>query len=83
MYDIWSRRSLDAEREVARRLAEEKARANAAIAEQFANLLMPEDIRARARAWGMESFCEVLWNNAFQAGYREAMRDKVKEAEHG
>lgn len=83
MYDIWSRRSLDAEREVARRSAEEKARANAAMAEQFANLLMPEDIRARARAWGMESFCEVLWNNAFQAGYREAMRDKVKEAEHG
>lgn len=62
-----------------RRLAEEKARAAAAMAEQYANLHMPEDIRSRARAWGMEAFCEVLWNNAFQAGWRECARARDKE----
>lgn len=67
---------------LARRLGEEKARAAAHMAEKYANLHMPEDIRSRARSWGMEAFCEVLWNNAFQAGYREALRDKEKDTTH-
>lgn len=68
------------ERELAKRLAAEKARANANMAERFANLHMPDDIRQRAKSWGMEAWATVLWNNAFQAGYREAMRDAVTEA---
>ena len=59
---------------IAKRLAEERATANAEIAYRFANLAMPEDIRSRAKAWRLEAFCEVLWNNAFQAGFREATR---------
>lgn len=59
---------------LAKRLAEEKVRSQVEMAERFANLHMPEDIRSRARAWGMEAFCVVLWNNAFQAGWREARR---------
>ena len=43
------------------------------------NLVMPEDIRSRAQAWGMEAFCEVLWNSAFQTGFREARRPRVNE----
>ena len=39
-----------------------------------------KDVDIRARSWGMEAFCEVLWNNAFQAGYREAMRDDARAA---
>lgn len=62
------------ENEAARALAEERRRAEAEMALRFANLAMPEDIRARAKAWKLEAFCEVLWNNAFQAGFREAMR---------
>jgi hypothetical protein len=58
------------------RLADEKRRADAEMAYRLANLAMPEDIRSRARSWGLEAFCEVLWNSAFQAGYREAMRDR-------
>lgn len=57
-----------------KKLRQERERAEADMAWKYANLHMPEDIRSRARAWGMEAFCEVLWNNAFQAGYREALR---------
>lgn len=71
------------ERELTKRLAAERARADAEMAEKFANLAMPSDIRSRARAWGLEAFCEVLWNSAFQAGYREAMRDRPLVAEGG
>lgn len=58
-----------------KRLAQDAARANAVMAERYANLHMPDDIRQRAKSWGMEAWATVLWNNAFQAGYREAMRD--------
>jgi len=61
---------------LARQLAEERVRAECEMSRKFANLHMPEDIRSRARTWGMEAYCEVLWNNAFQAGYREALRTK-------
>jgi hypothetical protein len=64
------------EQALVKRLAAEKARADADMAERFANLHMPDDIRQRAKSWGMESWATVLWNNAFQAGYREAMRDQ-------
>lgn len=60
--------------ETQRRLRDEQQRAEAAMAYRLANVAMPADIRSRARAWGMEAFCTVLWANAFQAGYREAMR---------
>lgn len=61
-------------RDADKKLRDERNRAEAEMAYRFANLAMPEDIRSRARAWGMEGFCEVLWNSAFQAGYREASR---------
>lgn len=64
----------DACAETKRKLEAEKRRADAEMALRLANLHMPEDIRSRAKAWRMEAFCEVLWNSAFQAGYREAMR---------
>lgn len=72
------------ERETARKLSEEKARANADMAYRLANLRMPSDIRERARVWGMEAWAEVLWNNAFQAGWRECLRaaeDDRRQAE--
>jgi hypothetical protein len=68
------------ERETVARLAREKAAADAAMAYQFANLQMPEDIRRRAKEWGMDTFCEVLWNNGFQAGWRERQRGISQEA---
>lgn len=68
------------EQALAKRLAQERAVADAAMAYAFANLHMPEDIRSRAKLWGMEAFCELLWNNAFQAGWREANR--AKDTEH-
>lgn len=65
--------------DVAKKLERERRRGEARMAYQFANLHMPEDIRQRARAWGMEAFITVLWNNAFQAGWREAERVKQME----
>lgn len=39
-------------------------------------------LRARARAWNMEAFFETLWNNAFQAGYREGKRENGSTQNH-
>lgn len=55
--------------------------AEAEMARRFAAMHMPEDIRSRAKAWGMEAFCEVLWANAFQAGFREGTRDMIERRE--
>lgn len=68
------------ERALADKAKSESRDAEAQLAYRFANLLMPEDIRSKARVWGMEAFCEVLWNNAFQAGFREASRDMTQAA---
>lgn len=68
--------------EAEKKLRDERQRADAEQAYRFANMHMPEDIRSRARAYGMEAWAEVLWNNAFQAGFREAMRN-TKEARNG
>jgi hypothetical protein len=62
------------QQEIVKKLAQEKARADAELAYRYANLCMPDDIRSRAKSWGMEAFCEVLWTSAFQAGFREANR---------
>ena len=67
------------EQAMVKRLAAEKARADAALAESYANRQMPDDIRSRAKSWGMENWATVLWSNAFLAGYREAMRDIAKQ----
>jgi len=67
------------EQEAVKRLALERKAAEAEMAYQHANLHMPEDIRSRAKAWGMEAFCEVLWSNAFQAGWREKSRALIAQ----
>ena len=67
------------EHRLAKMLAEESVRARVDMAWRFANLHMPSDIRGRARAWGMETWAEVLWNNAFQAGWRECLRAREEE----
>lgn len=73
-----------AEYQARQALEDERRKADAEMAYSFANTHMPADIRSRARAWGMAAFCEVLWNNAFQAGYREAMRCRAeRENEDG
>lgn len=69
------------EREAERRLQQERQRADAEAAYRLANLNMPADIRERARQWGMETFCEVLWNNAWQAGFREGLRERAQDRE--
>lgn len=61
----------------------EKRAAEAEIARCFADSQMPEDIRARAKVWGMESWATVLWSNAFLAGYRAAMRAGGKGGDNG
>ena len=60
--------------ETMERIARERAAAAQRMAEDFAGLHMPEDIRSRARTWGMEAWATVLWSNAFQAGYRAGLR---------
>lgn len=54
-----------------KRLMDERRAADTEMAKRLASILMPEDIRSRAKSWRMEAFCEVLWSAAFQAGWRE------------
>ena len=61
-------------RETMDRIARERGAAAQRMAEDFAGLHMPEDIRSRARTWCMEAWATVLWSNAFQAGYRAGLR---------
>lgn len=60
--------------------AEAKAEADARMAEAKAEMAdalmsseMPEDLRTRARAWGVEALMECVWINAYGRGYRRAM----------
>lgn len=78
MQSLFHRQSEDARiaRE-ARIAAEDEARqAEAEIAREWANAQMPQDIKDRARAWGLEAFITVMWSSAFMAGYREGRRDR-------
>ncbi len=61
-----------------RRLAEEKARAAAVMAEEYANLHIPEDQLSFATRCGLGTWFRVAWNGAFMAGYRQALRDAAK-----
>lgn len=60
------------------RLAEEREKerrkADALAMHHLANLQMPEDMKQRAKEWGLEAFMEAVWLNAFQCGYRQAVR---------
>lgn len=70
-------------RETMERIARERAATAQRMAEDFAGLHMPEDIRSRARTWGMEAWATVLWSNAFQAGYRAGLRSPGAAEEEG
>lgn len=58
------------------------SRADKSMADALATSLIPEDIRSRAKTWGMENFCEVLWNNAFHAGWKECEKEVKRKAEN-
>jgi hypothetical protein len=64
---------LERQRQVERRNAE--AEAFNAVAFRT----MPEDIRNRAKEWGLEAFVCGVWNNAFQCGYLQSRRDARAE----
>ena len=62
--------------EAQKKIDAESARCEAECAVKFANLHMPDELRASAERWGMSAFFELAWNSAFQAGYREGSRDR-------
>lgn len=64
-----------------RRITREREEAARRMAEDFAGLHMPEDIRSRAKAWGMLAWATVLWSNAFQAGYRAGLKSQEAPAD--
>ncbi|TAX45978.1 hypothetical protein ELI02_30180 (plasmid) [Rhizobium leguminosarum] len=38
---------------------------------------MPEDLRVSARSWGVEAIMDAVWMNAWECGYKQAMRDAI------
>jgi hypothetical protein len=86
---LWSKESISlftsdsAEREAQKKLVQERRDAAAQMAYDLANLHMPEDLKSRAAAWGIGNLMELVWNSAFQAGYRQARRALKEGQEDG
>ena len=65
-----------------RRLAVEAfAAAKERIVAEAISAEMPDDLRARAKAWGVEAVMEVVWHNAYLRGYRAALTDAPEDGE--
>lgn len=68
----------DRESELERQRQIERRNAEAEAFNAMAYRAMPEDIRSRAKEWGLEAFICVVWNNAFQCGYLQSRRDAAR-----
>lgn len=79
-HNVFHQRGIDAARQKGAREATKEAEAAEKAAKiEMANALiareMPDDLRARAKAWGVEAFMDVVWLNAYGRGYCAAIRD--------
>ena len=68
---------VDANDQAQQELNAEKVAAEkqAIVAEAYRH--MPEDLRSRAKEWGVSALMEAVWLNAWNCGYRQSMRDSA------
>lgn len=69
------------EKEQAKVRAEDMRRAQAAVFQAEAYRHMPEDLKTTAAAFGCSNFMQLVWMNAWENGYKQAMRDQKDAAE--
>lgn len=67
----------DVENELDRKRDIERRNAEAQLFDATAYRDMPEDLRSRAREWGLEAFMCLVWSKAFQCGYIQSERDRA------
>lgn len=65
----------DLEAQLADKRATEKRAAEAQAFHAMAYREMPEDLRNRAKEWGVSALMEAVWLNAWENGYKQACRD--------
>ncbi|WP_271024876.1 hypothetical protein [Rhizobium sp. RCAM05973] len=84
---LWSLYENKAELELEHKRRDEKRTAEAQAFHAIAYLSMPEDLKSRAKEWGVLTLMEAVWMNAWECGYKQSNRDislaKAKEADHG
>lgn len=44
---------------------------------------MPEDLRTSAKLWGVEAIMDAVWMNAWECGYKQAVRDAIEARKEG
>lgn len=72
----------DPSSELAQKRIAEKRAAEAQAFHAMAYREMPEDLRSRAKEWGVSSLMEVVWMSAWENGYKQAVRDATQGAAH-
>lgn len=72
----------DLSSELAQERVAEKRAAEAQAFHAAAYREMPEDLRSRAKEWGVSSLIEAVWMNAWENGYKQAVRDATQGDAH-
>jgi hypothetical protein len=66
----------DHEAELEHKRRQEQRAAEAQAFHAIAYRDMPEDLRVSARNWGVEAIMDAVWMNAWECGYKQAIRDR-------
>jgi len=67
----------DPQNELEHQRLREKRLAEAQAYHALAYREMPADLRDRAKEWGVSALMEAIWLNAWDCGYRQAVRDRA------
>lgn len=75
MLDLFWGKQTDVESEIDRNRRLERRNAEALALDAVAYREMPEDLRSRAKEWGVSALMEAVWMNGFRSGYLQRGRD--------
>jgi len=73
--DVFWGNQTEVESEIDRRRRHERRNAEALALDAAAYQHMPEDLRSRAKAWGVSTLMDAVWLNAYRCGYLQRGRD--------
>lgn len=73
--DIFWGKQTEVESEIERNRRLERRNAEALALDAAAYRHMPEDLRQRAKEWGVTAIMDAVWLNAYRCGYLQRGRD--------
>jgi len=77
IFDAFWGNKTEVESEIDRRRRHERRSAEALALDAAAYQHMPEDLRNRAKAWGVSTLMDAVWLNAYCCGYLQRGRDEA------